>query len=384
MNIALVEPDPLLRQVLTNAVLRLVPSARILAFADLYNARIELKQWSVQLLVLSAKLPDGDGFDLLKSVGQAIKQLPVLLLIEQIDRITVIRAKKYGVNSILSKPFNHHKVLSKLAELLPNQPKEAGQTDALVPLEGFIVEQIEQSALRLSHDPAIEKDLSMLTLSPSPLRELHQLARQSTVLVAYLIAEANRLSLSNGQVIESVPEAIKALGSARGLLISQQLLLQSHGLVHPGLVTLARDYCDRMQMIAKTAYVLAKKYQADAEACFAACMMIYMGELAVLRLAQAWLDKGGQWHSGSLEALTKVLARFGPRAGNKIKVDLHLPIAVRELTGAVHLMPTGIIRREKLITRLASLMNLADKEQEIMEVMRHLGAVPQVSVERKA
>jgi DNA-binding response OmpR family regulator len=76
-----------------------------------------LKRGGVDLLILDAMLPDGDGFDLCKSWRQH-SPLPILMLTARGDDVDRIVGLELGADDYLPKPFNPRELLARLRALL--------------------------------------------------------------------------------------------------------------------------------------------------------------------------------------------------------------------------------------------------------------------------
>ena len=76
-----------------------------------------LKRGGFDVLILDAKLPDGDGFDLCKSWRQR-SSLPILMLTARGDEVDRIVGLELGADDYLPKPFNPRELLARLRALL--------------------------------------------------------------------------------------------------------------------------------------------------------------------------------------------------------------------------------------------------------------------------
>lgn len=372
MYIQIIESEPLTANMLQLACERLWPQAQIQLTGTLFGARLLAQQQQPTLALLAARLPDGNGLDFLRDHQEGGNACPYVLITSKVDRALVIRAKRHGVRGILTQPISSSLLLQRLQSWGPCEPgaPQVGLCPVM-DLESYLANEIELQSLKVPYDPALKDGIEALVLSMQPMRDLYLLARSSPVLVANLLAQANRKVQATQPLtpVSSVPEALKILGTEAVLILAQTVLLQSHELSDPDLVELAKNFEQRSQMMAKTAYVLAKKYEVASETCYSAAMLPYLGELAVLRLIQSWRQLGGQTLAKQSQA---VLAKFSVRAAIKIKADLQLPVSIRELVAAIYEMPEGRNPKEKLVVRLAALMNQDNQEQGIQEVMRHL------------
>lgn len=88
------------------------------------EALAELAQHSVDLAIFDVGLPDGNGFELLKTVRQQGNELPVLFLTargEEIDRIVGL---EIGADDYVTKPFSPREVVTRVKVVLKRSDKQ--------------------------------------------------------------------------------------------------------------------------------------------------------------------------------------------------------------------------------------------------------------------
>lgn len=65
-----------------------------------------LNQESFDLMIVEKKLPDGDGFELIRRIRRSpLAFMPVLVLTGHASSKAVAEARDSGVNELLAKPF---------------------------------------------------------------------------------------------------------------------------------------------------------------------------------------------------------------------------------------------------------------------------------------
>jgi hypothetical protein len=77
-----------------------------------------------------------------------------------------------------------------------------------------------------------------------------------------------------------------------------------------------------------------------------------MGELCVLHQTQLWED--AQQRSVSEGELAQALEKYAKPFAVNLKVHWGLPMALREIIGAVYVLPKLQVSREQLLMRLAA------------------------------
>ncbi len=92
------------------------------------DALIKLDGRSIDLAVFDVGLPDGNGFELLKTVRQQGNELPVLFLTargEEIDRIVGL---EIGADDYVIKPFSPREVVTRVKVILKRSDKQVSPT----------------------------------------------------------------------------------------------------------------------------------------------------------------------------------------------------------------------------------------------------------------
>lgn len=92
-----------------------------------------------------------------------------------------------------------------------------------------------------------------------------------------------------------------------------------------------------------------------------------MGELAVLRVMEEFIYQGGDLSDSEIES---GLRDWAHRYGNKLKVRWRLPLAIRQMIGAVHYLAREDVRQDLLVMRAAGL--IAEGRMETPECQRLL------------
>jgi len=113
-----------------------------------------LKRGGFDVLILDAMLPDGDGFDLCKSLRQR-SSLPILMLTARGDEVDRIVGLELGADDYLPKPFNPRELLARLRALL--RRSQLGAAPATGEVLRFGTLELDRGALevRLNGEPVV-------------------------------------------------------------------------------------------------------------------------------------------------------------------------------------------------------------------------------------
>ncbi|SIS67803.1 response regulator [Insolitispirillum peregrinum] len=88
------------------------------SFATLEDASAALRTVVYQVVVLDLGLPDGDGFDLLKTLRQEKQSIPVLILTARDGVEDRVRGLNGGADDYLVKPFAMEELVARIRALL--------------------------------------------------------------------------------------------------------------------------------------------------------------------------------------------------------------------------------------------------------------------------
>lgn len=87
--------------------------------ATLQEAIARLGEEGFDLMIVDRRLPDGDGFELVRRIRRsALAFLPVLVLTGHASAKAVAEARDSGVNEFLAKPFTAHRLYDGLHRLI--------------------------------------------------------------------------------------------------------------------------------------------------------------------------------------------------------------------------------------------------------------------------
>ncbi len=92
--------------------------------ADVTTGLAALRRGAYDALILDVMLPDGDGFDVCRTV-RAESDLPILMLTARGDELDRIIGLELGADDYLPKPFNPRELLARLKAILRRRSPRA-------------------------------------------------------------------------------------------------------------------------------------------------------------------------------------------------------------------------------------------------------------------
>jgi HD-like signal output (HDOD) protein len=134
---------------------------------------------------------------------------------------------------------------------------------------------------------------------------------------------------------------------------------------------LAENYRDRASAVGREAQKIAIALGKRSLEFQTAGLLSRMGELAVLSILEQYSREGGMLAQNEIE---RALSEWAQQYGNRLKIQWRLPMAMRQMIGAVHFLPRAGVRQDLLIMRLAGLLSDEVKgETEVSRLLRMLG-----------
>lgn len=115
-KILIIEDNIYLQSILTSLIEESGYSSVIAG--DKKNGLNKFKENDPDLILLDKKLPDGDGFEILKKVKEVNSLLPVIILTSHSEQKIKDKAFSLGANAFINKPFDNSELLSVIKEFL--------------------------------------------------------------------------------------------------------------------------------------------------------------------------------------------------------------------------------------------------------------------------
>ncbi|GGD61111.1 response regulator [Lacimicrobium alkaliphilum] len=351
MKVMILEDDELIADLLESLVCGLHADMHVVKARSLTEAE---KLWSAEAadsLLCDWNLPDGSGLKLVRNIRKTNNHAKVVMITARSDKESVVQAARCKVNGFITKPFDIEEVHKRLKTLLLTSEAEDEST-----LD--IQQMLSRRSRSLVQLPGEIDSLQILTLiaqkdSLSPVN-LAREWRDMPAVTARLLDIANNYSMGrSGKAIHTLNDAVATLGTDMSLSHVLAMSLDiSATLTHPYLAELAGNFKEQAEKVAKTATILAEKVNADSQSLYVAGLLSRIGELGVLKVLQDINHTGVKLQNSDIDLLVKDWAKV---FGNKLKIQWRLPLPLRNLIGAVHLLPEGASNTQVLIMHVAAL-----------------------------
>jgi HD-like signal output (HDOD) protein/CheY-like chemotaxis protein len=356
-RVLIAEADPWSRDLLKQVLLNVRCDARLDVCADGQQAAELLRDKPYDLIIADWELPGVDGLSLLHSVRQQRRTplLPFILLGTRNDSASVHEVLPLAPTAYLTKPLNMESLTQRLQDLLLNEGETVYcEVPALAPgmtLPVFLERRREASdgaPLRVDVQAAVEYSLEPEGLD---LKRLEEQVRMDPQITAVLIAAANSAGY-HGSPVQTLAMALHKLAAGQSMNLILGLALK-HNVVlsDPGLRDYAERYWQLSQRTADYARSLGRMLDLDHERCYSAGILHRLGDLALLRCLQDWLQGGGELDD---EAIGESLYTFGAAYGSALRTRWRLPLELRQLIAAIYSLEGGVYSREALVVNLAA------------------------------
>jgi HD-like signal output (HDOD) protein/CheY-like chemotaxis protein len=356
-RVLIAEADPWSRDLLKQVLLNVRCDARLDVCADGQQAAELLRDKPYDLIIADWELPGVDGLSLLHSVRQQQRSplLPFILLGTRNDSASVHEVLPLAPTAYLTKPLNMESLTQRLQDLLLNEGETVYcEVPALAPgmtLPVFLERRREASdgaPLRVDVQAAVQYSLEPEGLD---LKRLEEQVRMDPQITAVLIAAANSAG-HHGSPVQTLAMALHKLAAGQSMNLILGLALK-HNVVlsDPSLKDYADRYWQLSQHTADYARSLGRMLDLDHERCYSAGILHRLGDLALLRCLQDWLQGGGELDD---EAIGESLYTFGAAYGSALRTRWRLPLELRQLIAAIYSLEGGVYSREALVVNLAA------------------------------
>lgn len=359
--VLIADSHPRIANVIARLIERLRPGLRVECLGQGQAVLERLGLGFPQLIVIDTELPGLGGFELLRHIRGSSQgaSLPVILTSPRVDAASVRAVLPLSPTAYLARPLDQRRMSSRLDALLPAVSQPVSGTP--LNLEAFLDQQNSQG----EGSPVLTDVTRAVTgFLQAKERDLNALSRElarDPQVTARLLVAANSVGQGSTVVCKTLNQALQRLGLARALNLVLSLSLERCArLRDPRLSALAAEQFEQSQRCADLAAWLAKGLALDADLCQTAGLLHNIGELALLRCLQHWLDQG---YSLTDEQISDVLQKRAAPFGSSLRIRWRLPLGLRELIAAYYGMSNGVHGREALVLTLtAELLKLPTEQ----------------------
>lgn len=372
-RVLIAEADPWSRDLLKQVLLNVRCDARLDVCADGRRAAELLREKPYDLIIADWGLPGVDGLSLLRTVRQQRRTplLPFILLSSRNDSASVREALPLAPTAYLTKPLNMESLTQRLQDLLLNEGEmvycEVPALAAGMTLPVFLErcrEVSDGAPLRVDVKAAVQRSLEPQGVN---LRHLEEQVCFDPQITAVLIAAANSAG-HHGSPVQTLPMALQKLAAGQSMNLILGLALKHNVMLSdPALVDYAERYWQLSQRTAEYARSLARMLELDHERCYSAGILHRLGDLALLRCLQDWLQGGGQLDD---EVIGESLSTFGAAYGSALRTRWRLPLELRQLIAAIYSLEGGVYSREALVMNLAAQLARLTEHEGVEELAR--------------
>lgn len=370
MKTLILEDDVLLADLIETVVDGLYPGGSVFVTASVTKAMEFWLRDGADLMVVDWNLPDGSGLDVVRAVRENDQKSAIVMISGRSDRESVLKAAHYGISGYISKPFDVSLLHERLTALVNPETFQNGGPPELDELLRSSMDSVIQLPAAFDAAKLIELLDRKHDLSVSQLAERWT---GEVALTTRLLDVANSASLQKtGEPVSNLRDAIATMGVDRALQQALALSLDISGQLRDSrLSSIAAGFIETAKKVALEAERIALRVDAKHSEVHTAALLSRVGELAVLKVMQQYLDRTGSIADDRIES---ALQTWAQGYGNRLKVQWHLPLQLRELIGAVHFLPRDATSESKLIMRASALlMNEASPTEECLRLLRRLG-----------
>ncbi len=342
---------------LCQLVRELRPGMRVQSAADGHAALAACQRQVPSLLIVDGELDGLDGRQLLRELRRhgPTQRLPCVLISARTDTASVRTVLPLAPAAYLGKPYDLDDLRQRLDRLLPRSAGRAGVTTPAPAdtVESFL-ERMRPHNRGAPLQEAVLVALQRLQGGDQDFAELEELLARDPQVTARLISVASNGAAQPAAPCLGLAQARRQLGAARSLQLVTELALQHNArLPEPRLAELAGQLGNQALRTARLASWLARQLKLDVELCFSAGLLQNIGELALLRSLQEWLDSGGALDEADLQ---RCLRERAAGFGSALRAQWALPLELRQVISAYYALGAGVLRREALVLNLTRLL----------------------------
>ncbi|TBV15731.1 HDOD domain-containing protein [Stutzerimonas kirkiae] len=343
---------------LCQLVQELRPGMRAVQVNDGLGALKACKRHVPTLLIADGELNGLDGPGLLRQLRRhgPTQRLACIIISERTSAEHIRTVLPLAPTAYLAKPVDLDNLRQRLDNLLPRSAAQQKMHPAITSggLPEFL-ERMRKSARGAPMMQAVHEVLERcLKATEQSLGDLEAVFRRDPQITARLISQANSAAQHQGAPCQTLSQALARLGIRRSLNLALETALQRNArLRDERLAAQSQALCEQAQRVADLAFWLARQLKLDAELCYTAGLLQNIGELALLRSLQDWLDSGQVLQEEEIQqALRERAAGFG----SALRAQWRLPLGLRQVIASYYSLGAGVFSREALVLNLAGLL----------------------------
>lgn len=373
LRVMILEDDPATGALLERLVKRTWPKVSVVLESA---PEIALEQWratGADLILLDWGLPGMNGLEVLKQIRESDQRVACVMISGHSGRDLIRTARAYQIDAFIVKPFDVQQVMVRLTEVMAAHAEMPPPENAATTLEEFINTQLTKSMLGLPIDRALVAQIEQIReLEGAQRVKVLRRCQGESALVLRLLGLANSGRYVRGDgLVETFEGALKQVGLERFIKLAVELSWYTGSHLENDLLVARRLEIQRNCMsLVGIVTKLGQHLDFDVNACRAVCLLHRVGELAMLSLMQAWCNQG---HEISESVCTSTLNRFGERVDDQIKLQWRLPNTIRERIDAIGALPTGTVRKEPVVMRIAGLLHAGSRDAELPRLAARVG-----------
>jgi len=345
---------------LARLVVALRPGIRTVQVNDGQAALRVCRKQPPSFLIADGELAQLDARKLLHELRnhQATRQLPAIVISDRVDGASVRAVRPLAPKAYLKKPYSLGDLRVRLNSLLPGPRTVSTQAASATGTLSDFLDRMRSNNAGAPVMESVQVAVAACTQTEDwDLAVLESKLSSDPQITARLVSIANSAGQHNSAVCKTLGQALPRLGVKRALNLTLQLALQNNAtLADPRLRHQAASSTEYAQRAAELAHWLASRLKLDTEISYTAGLLHNIGELALLRSLQEWLDSGGELTEDEiLYALRECSASFG----STLRAQWRIPLRLRQLIAAFYSLGAEVFTREALVLNVTgSLLRL--------------------------
>jgi DNA-binding response OmpR family regulator len=375
IRVMIVEDDPATGSLLRQLIKRIWPNASVTLDTDPVVALDRWREDGANLVLLDWELPGMSGLEILKIIRRSGLKTTCVMITSHSDRDEILAARAHHVDAYIIKPFDAKQIMERLARIMDVESGSGTEpaTASFETLDEFIKDQLKQHRLGLPIAPELVTGVARLREMEGPERV--KLLRECQVEPALLfrmlnLANSSRYIDGSG-VVETFEGAIRKIGLEAFINLAVEISL------HPGshlkeacltqkVLEIRRHAMSLIGVLSK----LREHVEFNVDSCRTACAIYPVAELSLLQLMQVWVDAG---HGIDEPTRDAILLKQAERAGERLQACWIIPNTIRERIEAIDRLPSGTVKKEPVIMRIAGLLQAGDPQHELPRLMARFG-----------